>query len=168
MHTVEEIAALLQIHKEAAAHGGPMNNISAAALNRLKQINAEMGSDGLGGPKILTVAEQNEIDAKARIDRQAEVDKQAEEQLKKDDEQRRLDEVAKAKAEAEKTVPPVGFIDPKNVSVDGIVQEPNPTLDGEPTQDEIDAERVRQGTVPRREFRPAATGEANPMEINNG
>lgn len=45
MHTVEEIAALLHIHKEAAAHGGSMNNIAGAALARLRQINEDMKPD---------------------------------------------------------------------------------------------------------------------------
>lgn len=45
MHTLEEIAALLHIHKTAAEHGGAMNNIAGAALGRLRQINEEMKPD---------------------------------------------------------------------------------------------------------------------------
>jgi hypothetical protein len=47
MHTPEEIAALLQIHR-AAHEVGNLTNISNGALNRLKQINDEMGPDGFG------------------------------------------------------------------------------------------------------------------------
>ena len=53
MHTVEEIAALLHIHRNAHEIGG-LANISNSALNRLRMINDEMGVHGFGSepPKV--------------------------------------------------------------------------------------------------------------------
>lgn len=45
MHTIEEIAALLQIHAQASAHGDALRTIAAAAYSRLIQINGEMSQD---------------------------------------------------------------------------------------------------------------------------
>jgi hypothetical protein len=44
MHGLEEVAALLHIHKEALAHGGALSNIRDGALKRLQTINAEMAT----------------------------------------------------------------------------------------------------------------------------
>jgi len=49
MHTIDEIAALLHIHKTAHEVGN-LTNISGAALTRLRQINQEMGPNGFGRP----------------------------------------------------------------------------------------------------------------------
>lgn len=50
MHTIDEIAALLHIHKTAHEVGN-LTNISGAALYRLRQINEEMGPNGFGRPQ---------------------------------------------------------------------------------------------------------------------
>jgi len=50
MHTIDEIAALLHIHKTAHEVGN-LTNISGAALSRLRQINEEMGPNGFGRPQ---------------------------------------------------------------------------------------------------------------------
>jgi hypothetical protein len=45
MHTIEEIAALLHIQREASQHGGALKNIADAAYNRLVQINKDTKVD---------------------------------------------------------------------------------------------------------------------------
>lgn len=46
MHTLDEISALLHVHKTAFEAGLPV--LSNAALNRLRQISDEMGPGGFG------------------------------------------------------------------------------------------------------------------------
>jgi hypothetical protein len=42
MKDMEEIAGLLHLHKEAAAHGSGLSHIASAALTRLREINEEL------------------------------------------------------------------------------------------------------------------------------
>jgi len=61
MHTIDEIAALLHIHKTAHEVGN-LTNISGAALTRLKQINEEMGPNGFGRSQEQSEVESEEVD----------------------------------------------------------------------------------------------------------
>jgi hypothetical protein len=137
-HDIEEVAALMHIHKAASEHGGSMSNIAAMSYNRLKEINAKWGE------QIAKEAEaKKEKDsaalAKAEAERQAEVDKAAEENLKAEQDE----PAARARAKAQTQVPPVdpagaADIEPNGDRPTGMARRRIPAT--EPVEEHVDGE----------------------------
>lgn len=107
-----EIAELLHIHKEAAGHGGSLNKIAGAAMNRLKQINDQITPDAYMAEQEPGADGQNVIEPEPVPERNV----------------------------VPHSVP---------TEVDG---EGNPTIVTEPTAEQIEAERVKQASIPRRDL----------------
>lgn len=113
-----EIAELMHIHKEAASHGGVLNKIAGAAMNRLKQINDQITPDAYMAEQEPGAADQQVVEPESVPERN----------------------VVPARVET---------------------GESDPTVVIEPTEEQVEAERVKQASIPRRDFGGATQEPSN-------